>query len=82
MDITISELLDDPELIEVARKHMEDVLISWRNDRLSELGCGNGFAVCEKDGRGQAALIRIRTDHGFRIMLRAILDWDGTRSSK
>ena len=70
--VDITEVLDDPELLEVMRKAIEDELIEWRDERRF-MACGNGFAVREKDG-SPSPIIRFRTDIGLRIGLKALAD--------
>jgi hypothetical protein len=69
--ISLSELADNVELIEVGRAAIEDVLIDWRDSRLSELGRGNGFVVREEDGK-DSSIIRFGPETGLVIALKAI----------
>lgn len=63
-------LAEDGELIEVARKAIEDELIEWRDSMMFTI-CGNGFAIRGKDGT-PSPIIRFRTDVGLCIALEAI----------
>jgi hypothetical protein len=67
----IRSLIDD-EMVEVARKAIEDELVEMRDDRISMPLCGNGFVIKEKNGE-RSDLIRLRTDVGFRLGIRAII---------
>lgn len=69
--MTLDEIAEDDRLIEVGRKAVEDMLIVWRDARLSELGRGNGFSVREKDG-SPSSVIRFGTAFGLQIALRAM----------
>lgn len=69
----IKELLDNPELIEVGRKAVEDVLIDFRDSRISEFGRGNGLVVREADGT-ESSTIRLSTDSALIIALKAIAE--------
>ena len=69
----LSEIAEDSELLEIGRKAIEDVLIEYRDHRISVLGCGNGFVVREKDG-GDSSIIRLATWEGLRIGVKAIAE--------
>jgi hypothetical protein len=63
----------DEAALEVARKAVEDILVDFRDGRMSELTGGNGFVIREKDGRA-SPLIRLRTADGLRIGIRAYIE--------
>jgi hypothetical protein len=65
------ESLTDADF-EIARKAVEDVLIDWRDSRLSELGRRNGLAVYEKDGT-ESCIIRFGMEVAMRIGVKAIV---------
>jgi hypothetical protein len=69
----LREAAEDPTLIEVARKHIEDFLIENRDDRIGILGRGNGFCVAERDG-SPSSIIRLGTAEGIRMALRRMAD--------
>jgi hypothetical protein len=71
--LVLQELADDAELIEVGRKAIEDRLIEWRDDRLSELGRGNGFVVREVDGT-DSTTIRFGPETGLKIAIKAMAE--------
>ncbi len=59
------------ELLEIGRKAIEDVLIEWRDDRLSMLGRANGLVIKEKDG-GDSSIIRFGPEMALKIGLKAM----------
>lgn len=59
------------DLLEIGRKAVEDVLIDWRDSRLSLLNRGNGLVVCERDG-GHSDIIRMGAETAIKIGLEAI----------
>lgn len=69
--VSIGELANNPELLEVGRRAIEDVLIEWRDSRLSIWGRGNGLVVKEKDG-SESSIIRMGAEHALKIGLEAI----------
>lgn len=70
-DAPTDDELSDASL-EVARKAVEDVLIEWRDRRMSELGRGNGFVIRERDG-SDSHIIRLSMAAGLRIGIKAYL---------
>jgi hypothetical protein len=62
----------DARALEIARKAVEDVLIEFRDNRLSVLGRGNGFVIHEADGQ-ESSVIRLKTVDGLRIGIKAYL---------
>ena len=59
------------EELEVARKAIEDALVEWRDNRLSEPLRGNGLVIREKDG-ANSNIIRFGPETAMRIGLGAI----------
>ena len=68
---TLAEVAEDDRLLEIGRKAVEDALIEWREDRLSQPLRRNGLVVYEKDGT-PSSLIRFGTETAVRIALKAI----------
>jgi len=65
--IRISE---DGELLEIARKAVEDTLIKFRDSRISQIR-GNGLVIREKNGK-ESYVIRLGVEEAMRIGLKAI----------
>ena len=59
------------ELLEIGRKAIEDVLVEWRDNRLSEFTRGNGLVIREKDGR-DSDIIRFGSKMALKIGLKAM----------
>lgn len=59
----------------VLHVYMEDILIEFRDGRLSEL-CANGLVVRERDGT-PSPMIRIGTRAACRMIIRKFLDMRG-----
>ncbi len=72
-DKLLSELTDAD--LEVGRKAVEDVLIEWRDSRLSVLR-NNGLVVKEADGK-DSSIIRMGTEDAVRIAAKAIIESEG-----
>lgn len=72
-DKLLSEITDDD--IRAAWQHLEDVLIEFRDLRVSVPPghCGHGLVVREADGRA-ADVIRLRTSEAIRIAVKAMLE--------
>lgn len=68
--MTLKEIYDNPELLEVGRKAIEDALISFRDSRISVFR-NNGLVIREKDGKN-SHVIRLGPEDALRIGLRAI----------
>ena len=66
----IIEIANNPDLIEVGRKAVEDVLVDFRDSRISQIR-GNGLVIKEKDG-GDSSVIRLGMEDALRIGLKAI----------
>ena len=60
------------ESLEIGRKAIEDVLIEWRDNRLSECNRGNGLVIREKDGK-DSSIIRFGPETALRIGISAML---------
>ena len=75
--VTLTEIADDPVLLEVGRKAIEDVLVDLRDSRIFRLR-GNGLVIYEKDGR-DSSIIRLGPEDALRIGLRAIAAHLGRR---
>lgn len=72
-DVVHSEKLPvDAAALEAARLAVEDVLIEFRDERISVLNARNGFVVREYDGT-ESSLIRLTTRDGLRIGISAYL---------
>ena len=67
----LEKIIDSPELLEIGRKAIEDSLIGFRDDRISEFNRGNGFVIREHDGKS-SHVIRFGPETGLRIALKAI----------
>lgn len=64
---------DDPNLLEVGRKAIEDELVEWRDSGLSSLGRNNGFVI--KSFKGESSsVIRFGAEIGLEIALTAIVE--------
>ena len=70
--MTLEELLEREDLIEVGRKAVEETLIYFRDNRVSLMGKGNGLVCREKDGE-VSSIIRLGTEDALRIALKAII---------
>jgi hypothetical protein len=67
----VESLLTDG-LLEVGRKAIEDMLVEWRDARLSEFNRGNGLVIRERDGR-DSDVIRFGSETALRIGIKAML---------
>lgn len=67
-------LADDDFLLEVARQSIENVLVEWRDDRISEIRRNNGLVIKERDGTS-SDVIRFGPETAMRIGLTAIADY-------
>ncbi len=59
------------ELLEIGRKAIENVLIKWRDGRLSEFTRSNGLVIREKGG-GDSSIIRFGPETALRIGMEAM----------
>jgi hypothetical protein len=66
----LTELADNRELLEVARKAIEDELI-WMRDNHAFILRNNGLVIREQDGR-DSSVIRFGPEDAMRIGLKAI----------
>lgn len=62
-----------PADFEVARKAVEDMLIDWRDSRLSEPLRGNGLVIHERDGTA-STVIRFGMETAMRVGMKAIVE--------
>jgi hypothetical protein len=67
----IEEQLLSPELLEIGRKAIEDTLIEWRDNRLSEFTRGNGLVIRERNGK-DSSMIRFGPETALRIGINAM----------
>jgi len=72
MKMDLLEIAGNPELMEVARKAIEDQLIDLRDARIANVGRRNGLVVYEKDGK-PSNIIRMGPEHAFSLGLTAIV---------
>lgn len=66
-------LSENVELLEIARKHIEDTLITMRDSRISVLR-NNGLVCREIDG-SDSSIIRITTEHAIRMGLKTMAEY-------
>ncbi len=71
-DMTLIEIANNPELLEVGRRAIEDALIEYRQARISYVR-GNGLVIREMDGR-PSDVIRLGPEDALRIGLLAIAE--------
>lgn len=69
----LRDAADDPEFLRAAHLAIEDVLVEWRDARLSTPFCGNGLVVRERDGKASSQ-IRMSTREALTIGLKAMAD--------
>ena len=69
----LRQLAGDDALLEIGRKAIEDILIEWRDARLSEPMRGNGLVVREFNG-DPSSIIRFGPEFAIKIALGAIAD--------
>jgi hypothetical protein len=70
--LTVRELTDRPDLLEAARLAVENVLVEYRDSRISVMR-NNGLVIRESDGR-DSSIVRLGIEHAIAIGLRAILE--------
>ena len=68
--MTLPEIYKDAELLEIGRLAIEDMLVEWRDDRLSVMR-NNGLVIKERDGEN-SSIIRMGPEDALRIGLEAI----------
>lgn len=64
-------IAEDPELLEIGRKAIEDTLVELRDSRIAILGRNNGLVIREADGR-DSSMIRLGPEMALRIALEAM----------
>ncbi len=69
----LEEIVNNKELLEVARAAIEDELISLRDSRIAMVGRNNGLVVKEYDGSA-SSLIRLDPEMAMATGLRAIAE--------
>ena len=62
----------DEKALAAAHLAVEQVLVEWRDARLSVVNCANGFVIREKDGT-ESSIMRLGTRDGLRIAVTAYL---------
>jgi hypothetical protein len=78
----VAEIELDDTALRLACVAVEDVLIDYRDRRISMLGAANGFVVNERDG-SPSEVMRLRTRDGLRIAIRAYLEaMEGTAEDR
>ena len=77
----LREAAADPALLEIGRKRIEDELIEWRDARLSTMMRGNGFVVCESDGK-PSSIVRFGPEVGLRIGMQAMAEHLAARAEE
>ena len=70
--MTIKEIADNDELLEIGRLAIEDALIEMRDSRMFTIR-NNGFVIKEKNGE-ESSIIRFGPEHGLRVGLLAIAE--------
>ena len=70
--MTLSEVIENNEMLEIGRKAVEDALVELRDERISLLDRGNGLVILEKDG-SFSNTIRLGAEDALRIALKAII---------
>lgn len=68
----LEEIADDEALIEIGRRAIEQALVEWRDDRLSQIR-GNGLVICEVNGK-PSSIIRFGPETALKIGLKAIAE--------
>ena len=73
MDISkeLRNIADNNELLEIARKAIEDVLVEHRDSRLAVFGRANGLVIREVNGK-DSDVIRFGSETAVSIGLKAI----------
>lgn len=69
--MTLEEIAESDEVLEVGRKAIEDMLIDLRDSRIGLVGRGNGLVVYERD-RTPSNIIRMGPETALKIGLQAI----------
>ena len=71
---SLQKIIDSPIYLETARKAVEDVLVDFRNNRIS-IQRNNGCAIREADGQ-VSSVIRLSIEQVIQIGLKAIIEND------
>ena len=71
---TLRRTADNHALLEVGRKAIEELLVSCRDNRISEIGRGNGCVIREADGK-DSHVIRFGPETAVRVALNAMADY-------
>jgi len=74
----LKRIYENPQMLEIGRKAIEDVLIELRDSRISMMTRGNGLVIREVDGN-PSSIIRLGPEDALRIGLKAI---NGDRTAK
>lgn len=67
----IKRIVNNPELLEIGRKAIEDVLVDFRDSRISIMR-NNGLVIRERDGE-YSRTIRLSNEDAIRIGMEAIV---------
>ncbi len=70
---SLREVAENNQLLEVGRKAIEDVLIEFRDEHISEL-CRNNGLVCKNYDGTPSHIIRFGPETALRIGMKAIAD--------
>ncbi len=70
MSTELLTIIENPELLEIARIAVEDELVERRDSRISVMR-NNGLTIREYDGE-PSSIIRLRIDEAIKIGLKAI----------
>ena len=73
MIVDIKALSERDDLLEIARKAIEDTLVEWRDAGMSVLMRNNGLVIKSRFGR-ESSIIRMGPEDAMRIGLRAIAE--------
>lgn len=64
-----NEWTPNAELVETIRRSIEDMLVDFRDSRISMMLCGNGLVIRERDGT-DSSLIRLGTPEAVEYVLK------------
>ena len=70
----LDKIINSPELLEIGRKAIEDVLVDFRDNRISEPFRGNGLVIREKNSE-LSYVIRFGPETALSIGLKAIKEY-------
>jgi hypothetical protein len=68
----LQKIIDSPICLETARKAVEDVLVDFRNNRIS-IQRNNGCVIREENGEA-SGVIRLSIEQVIQIGLKAIIE--------